>query len=213
MTKTTKLLFVLTIVSLISTAIIYQWLPATIPTHFGLDGQPDQYSEKQYVFILGALPILITLAMAWLPKFDPKRDNYAKFSTAYEILKVVIVVFLMIVQWLMIMHALGYVKDISTAMMVILSFLFIILGNYMPKFKHNYFVGIKTPWTLANPVSWQKTHRLGGYLFMTTGVLSMIGLAISPQVAGVILVGGVLLATLIATIYSYFIFKANTDNQ
>lgn len=213
MTKTTKFLIVLSILSIVGTALVYQFLPATIPTHFGFDGHPDAFNNKSQIFLTGALPILLVLLMSWFPTIDPKRENYKKFSGAYEILKVAIVVFLITIQWLVILYTLGHIQNISTVMVLLLSILFIVLGNYMPKFKHNYFVGIKTPWTLASPVSWQKTHRLGGYLFMASGALSIVTLLILPKYASVILIGSLLLAALIVTVYSYIVFKKTTDNR
>ncbi len=212
MTKTTKFLIILAIASLIGTALVYQLLPASVATHFGFDGQPDRFSAKSHVFILAAIPLALTLLMTWLPKIDPKRENYQKFSGAYEIVKVAIIFFLITIHWLTILYALNHIKDISTAMILIMSALFIVLGNYMPKFKHNYFIGIRTPWTLANPISWQKTHRLGGYLFMTAGLLAIISLVLAPKAAGSVFFISLLLASLITTVYSYIVFKKSTNS-
>ncbi|MHB1651786.1 MAG: SdpI family protein [Desulfitobacteriaceae bacterium] len=85
--------------------------------------------------------------------------------------------------------------------------MFIVLGNYMGRFRHNYFIGIRNPWTLANEPVWQKTHRLGGKLFVLVGVLGLISVFLNPMLRFGLFMGGVVALLVITTVYSYWIYR------
>ena len=120
---------------------------------------------------MGALPIIIYYMMIVLPKIDPRRENYAKHSGAYNMMQSAIIVFFILMHWATLAVPLGYDLNIGRIATIGIGLLFIVLGNYMTRIRHNYFVGIKTPWTLASEEVWRRTHRAGGLVFVVSGIL------------------------------------------
>ncbi len=205
--KLTWGLLVACLASMVATLLVYRQLPPTIATHFNAAGQPDSFNDKSFIFITALLPLVILLLMSFLPKIDPRAENYQKFSRPYTIIKAVITLFFIALHAVMILYALKIVDNTTTIMIVTFAILFIVLGNYTPKLKHNYFIGIRTPWTLASEASWRVTHRWGGYLFTASGIISFIGLFVAPQLAFYIVIGATLTTGIVCTIISYVAFK------
>lgn len=200
-------LLVLACLSLAGTAAVYPMLPEQIPTHFDFSGNVDTYGPKATIFVMAALP-LIMLLMVWvMPKIDPRRKNYDKHKKAYTIISLLIVIFPIPLSWATIFQAMGYDMNINMFVSTVVGILLIVMGNFMPQIRPNYFMGIRTPWTLDNPQVWRKTHTLGGIVFCIMGV-SLIVAPFLPEVIGmpmnfVVMLGGVLLTF----VYSFIIYK------
>lgn len=193
-------------------ASFYPVLPDQVATHWNIKGEADDYSHKSVVaFIMPLLPLLIYVFMTVLPKFDPKKDNYLKFSGSYEKIRMAIVSLMVVVTLLPLLSALGYNVNISLIMRIGLPVLMIIIGNYMGKVRFNYFMGFRLPWTLANEDVWNKTHRLGGKLMVSGGVIALLGIFTSPEVGFVLVMAGIFIPIVIATVYSYFTYKKLTQ--
>lgn len=195
-------------------AALYSHMPEQMPGHWNFKGEVDRYTSR----FGGAFgPPLVTAGiyamMVVLPFIDPRRENYRKFAGAYRIMKFVLVVFMTLIYFITLLSVFGYQVPVDRATMAGVSLLFIVLGNYMGQIRHNYFVGIKTPWTLADEQVWQKTHRLGGRLWVAAGLLSL-----AASLAGGIIgwaVMGVSLgtATVIPIVYSYLEFRRKAGNS
>ena len=100
--------------------------------------------------------------------------------------------------------------DISRVVLIGIGALFIVIGNYLPKVRPNYLMGIRTPWTLTSDLSWQKTHRLGGRLFVLEGlVLIVLGLIAVAAWLGVLIVAGIAIMLVVVFAYSYRVWKAD----
>ena len=198
-----KALIITSIVKILPVLIgIIYWdrLPDVMATHFGINNEADGFSNK--AFAVFGLPAVL-LAMLWLGALvishDPKRQNISPkmFSLGLWIAPVVSLV----VAATMYPVNLGYELDITFFSELALGLMFIIIGNYLPKARQNYTIGIKIPWTLANEENWNRTHRLAGYLWMICGV-AMIMICITRFVPAQWLVGILLIMVFVPCAYS-----------
>jgi uncharacterized membrane protein len=180
-------------------------LPARVTTHWGIDGQPNGWSSPAFAaLLLPGLMVLMSALFAALPGIDPLRKNYEFHGSVYFLLVNVVVMFLGVVHVLVLGAALGWPVDFRRAMPVLLGLLFGFMGNLLPRIRPNWFMGIRTPWTLSSETVWRKTHRIGGYAFTAAGlVLLAVGL-LSPAVASMKIALWVILPMLLwPVIYSY----------
>jgi uncharacterized membrane protein len=153
----------------------YSKLPDVIPVHWNFAGEADNFGSKTTHLIMMSLIVLgMMLLFKFLPKLDPKKAQYEKFDEVYELIQLLIVGFMSYVYLITILAGIDAKVNVSYAVMVGMGAMFIIMGNYMGKIRQNYFVGIKTPWTLDNEEVWNKTHRLGGWCFVIAGLLFIL---------------------------------------
>ena len=205
--KMNKWILLIAILSFVGVLLVYPLLPEEIPGHWNFAGEVDRYDSKSSVFITGLLPLGIYLLMVFLPKIDPKRASYLKHEKAYTIAQGVIVIMLVYIQWIAIAAGLGYNVDTGLAVRLAIGIMFILLGNYMSQIRHNYFFGIKTPWTLANEEVWKKTHRVGGYGFVIAGIITILSIFLRGKAAVIVSAGGLFIPVVYSYVYSYFAFK------
>lgn len=199
--------------SIVIGIIVYPHLPERVPSHWNIKGQVDAYSSRLWgAFGIPLMTAGIYIMMVLLPLIDPRRQNYQKFTGAYQALKAVLVIFLTGLYVLIILSSLGRQIPIGSAVIGGIGILFIVIGNYMGQFRHNYFVGIKTPWTLANEQVWQKTHRLGGRLWVFSGFLVLVAAVFSGTVGAVILGVSLVIAAVVPIVYSYLEFRKIQKN-
>jgi len=159
----------------------YPELPAQVAVHWNAYGQPDGYESR--LFAAAFIPCImvgVTALFAVLPKIDPRRENYASFNFGFRTVLMATLALLLVVHLLVLAAGLGYEIDTSYVFPLVVGALFVVCGNVMPTFRHNYFVGIRTPWTLASEDVWRKTHRVGGKLFFVSGLL-MIASSLLPN--------------------------------
>lgn len=195
------------LLSFIVTIFVYNDLPEEVPRHWGIDGEIDAYWGKEGVFLTAILPFLLYLLMKFLPKIDPKKESYKKHKKAYNMTIFAIIIFIIIMHWITVYASLGNNINIQRLVNMGVGLLFIIIGNYMGQIRHNYFFGIKTPWTLANEEVWRKTHRMARYPFVILGILFIIAGFIKSEIAIGLIIGGVIILVLFPTVYSYLLFK------
>lgn len=200
------IIFLLTIIVGVA---VYSKLPEQMPAHWNIQGQIDRYEPKLLALIMvPGMMLFIWGLMKYLPKIDPKRANYEKFGRSYSIIINLILTFLFIIYIMTILVALGHNVPIQKIIPMILGLLFIVIGNYLPKSKSNFFYGIKTPWTLSSEVSWNKTHRLGGKLFAISGILMIIGALLLNSIGTfIILMIAFVLSIIVPIVASYFYSK------
>ena len=200
--KTLIITSIVTILPVLIGVIYWNRLPDVMATHFGTNNEANGFSSK--AFAVFGLPAVL-LAVLWLGAFvtsnDPKRQNISPkmFSLGLWIAPVVSLVAAATIYPV----NLGYELDISFFAKLLLGMMFIIIGNYLPKARQNYTIGIKIPWTLANEENWNRTHRLAGYLWMICGIL-MIIISLTRFVPTEWLVGIFLIMVLIPCVYSYW---------
>ena len=183
----------------------YSKLPEQMAIHFDSAGSPDNYASKAFVvFGIPALMALVNLVVHLVLDSDPKKAGSSPIMIALGKWSIpAICVFLMPVT---IFYSLGRNVNIATIVPIFVGLVFIAIGNYLPKCRQNYTVGIKLPWTLASEENWRRTHRFGGVTFIISGVL-MIAAGIWPiGFSGAIII--VLALTLVGpAIYSYSMYK------
>ena len=194
------------------TAMSWAGAPDQIPVHWGLSGQPDRWGGRAEGLL--ALPFVtlgIYLLLLFLPRIDPGRANYATFAKTYAALRLLILLFLASIQVMILMTIRGQHVDMGRMVPVLVGALLIILGNMMGKIRPNWFVGIRTPWTLSSKESWTRTHRVGGWVFMAGGILFMT-CALVRRPAYLAAVGALFgIAVVFLMAYSYRIWKRDPD--
>lgn len=208
MKKIDWILLVIIGAMLISGAIIYPKLPDQVPIHWNAAGEIDGYgSPLAGAFGIPLLTLGILLLLLVTPKIDPRKENYARFSRVYNILKVIFVLFMVFLYIITLMAAFEHQTNVGLLIKFALGLMFIVLGNYFGKIRHNYFVGIKTPWTLADETVWNKTHRLAGPLWIVAGIVALVVAFFDHPASFWIFMACLMIAAIIPTIYSYVIYK------
>ncbi len=154
----------------------------------------------------------IVLLMTLLPKMDPKKANYEKFKGSYNIIINVLVIFFIALHIVTLAYNLGFPVDVGLFVPIGIGVLFIVLGNYMPKLKHNYFVGIRTPWTIANETVWNKTHRIGGKVFVFMGLALMLTVFIEGIWGFILFLAVTLIGVVYLFVKSYLYFQEEQRN-
>lgn len=203
--------FIIWLLPLIYLSTIYNNLPASVPLHFGLNGQPDRFGNKSElllpVSILSAVSIFVYLLLKVLPAIDPKRK--VRYSVGvFKKLGVGLIVFMVALNIAIMYSTLHRNFNMQKIIFPLIGLLFTFLGNLMNSVKPNYFVGIRTPWTLENEDTWRKTHQLASKLWMVGGIIiTAATLLATANIASFIFIGVVMVITFIPVIYSYIYFK------
>jgi len=172
--KTEFIPLVLLIITAAAAVFFYFNLPDRVATHWNFAGEVDAYGSGRSQAI--AIPIMAAgmyLLFLLIPYLDPKKERYEQFSKVYHIFKSIILALLVIIYLVIGLNGLGYNLPVGLIIPVLIGILFIIIGNYMAKIKRNWFMGIRTPWTLSSEEVWNKTHRFGGKMFILAGLLMM----------------------------------------
>ncbi len=185
----------------------YNKLPAIVPTHWNLAGEADGFGSKTTHLILMPVIVLGMMIMLMvLPKLDPKKEKYEKFAEVYELFQLLLAAFMSYTYLVTIWAGLNPKVDVGFAILAGIGLLFVVIGNYMGKIRQNYFVGIKTPWTLDNEEVWNKTHRLGGWCFVLAGLMFLVQAFLAWKTWWVLAIAlTVILAVPIG--YSYWLHK------
>ncbi|MFH1620775.1 MAG: SdpI family protein [Patescibacteria group bacterium] len=194
-------------------AIFYKYLPDMIPTHWGFEGQPNQWSPKSWgTWLVPGLSLVFLVLFPLLPKLDPKRENYKNFKSSWEVIQTSFIA-IMAYMYAITLYATFYPEYndmVGRAVVLGIGVLFVILGNVMGKVRQNYFVGLKTPWTLDDPEVWQKSQRFAGWMFVFAGLAFIIEAIIWFVIIYVFIVS--MVAVVIAPIvYSYLLSKKKKD--
>ena len=205
--KKNKLMLFVGVFSLVGTFCVYNKLPTRIPIHWGLDGTIDRFGDRMFVFFTGSLPLFMYVLYLIIPKIDPRKDSYEKHANSYKIIILAIVLFLIEFHWVSILFSLGYGVNMPLIIKLSIGILFIVVGNYMPLIKHNYTLGIRTPWTLASEIVWEKTHRVGGYLWVLSGFTWAFFAFLNQPWVFFALMGQLVLCLMGIIVYSYILFR------
>jgi uncharacterized membrane protein len=193
---------------LAAAVLVYPHLPSQVPGHWNINGEVDKYYPRAFgAFFPPLLTIAIYLLMLVTPVLDPRRDNYVRFSGAYTFLRWGLVLFFTVLYGATIMTALGYDIDISLLIKVMVAILFLVIGNFMGQFRHNYFVGIKTPWTLNSEEVWQRTHRLGAKIWVAGSLVCLAMAPIKAPWSAWVFFAAILVMAIVPIIYSYLIYR------
>jgi len=188
--------------------------PAAIPMHWNFDGSVDGYGGKiEGLLGIPLLALAIYLLMRYLPRIDPGRANYARFGGAYTAIRAGIVVLMAVLYGVILSSVLQHPVDVARAVPLAVGALFVLLGTVLGKVRPNWFVGIRTPWTMSSKISWVRTHRLAGWLFILLGALFAATGAFKLGSFGFVATGAVIAVVVVLFAYSYFVWKADPEKQ
>jgi uncharacterized protein len=196
----------LSLLSLAAGIAFYDKLPHLVPTHFDMAGNPNGYTAKPLgAFIFPLILAGLGLVLSVLPKISPRAYAMDSFRRVFEIMSISTLGIVFILGIVAFLQALGWRPPIDRIVLPAIGALFVILGNFMGKLRRNFFVGIRTPWTLASEEVWLRTHRLGGPLFVAAGIILMFGafLGRGPTLIVPVLV----ISVIIPVVYSYVIYR------
>ncbi len=201
-----KLALVFMAVSVLLTLYAVIVLPPVVPIHFNLKGEPDAYGNKLFLLTFPSVMVGIYVLLTYLPKLDPYAQKVReRMGTVRTVRDLTVILFALLNAVVVLATFRGRLE--VTHLGLVLALLMVLLGNYLPKLPHNWFVGVRTPWTLASEKVWRKTHRLLGVLFVLYGLSVGIASFLSPVVVVGVMVGGAALITVVAVVYSYVLFK------
>jgi uncharacterized membrane protein len=197
---------------------------AQLPVHWGADGRPDRFLPRdealRMYWLLPGFAVVLTIILAILPSIDPLKGNIHRSSRAYLTAWIGSMALLALVSvGIAMMTVRGATGDADSNqfvrwIMAGVGVLFIFLGDAMPKTRPNFFVGVRTPWTLSSDLAWQKTHRLAGWLFVLAGFWAIVAAFTLHGIALALAVTGPMMgAVAISAVYSWFVWKDDPDKR
>lgn len=184
----------------------YPQLPDPVPTHWNAAGEVDGWTGKPWgVYLFPVITLGLVMLLMVLPVISPRGFRLDSARRVYDIVIFALAAFMAVIEFYSFRSAIHGAESLTRAVPMMVGFLFIVLGNYLGKFPKNFFVGIRTPWTLASDVVWNRTHRLGGYVFMLAGlVILLTGIFSMPPW---VLITAALGAALVPAVYSLVLYK------
>ncbi len=192
----------------VAAAICWPQAPDRIPIHWNIHGEVDAYAGK-----LGGLLGLPLTALAIyglmlvLPRLDPGYPNYSRFAGSYTTIRYAITLLLAGTYTIVLLQTFGVPLNVTMLMSLGVGALLVVLGNLMGKIRPNWFVGVRTPWTLSSKAAWVKTHRLAGWLFIAIGVLTALLGLLQPSWYVAALLSTIVAVSIYLVAYSYFVWK------
>lgn len=209
-----SVLAALALINVIVFVILLPTMPDQLPTHWGISGAVDDWNDKEVSIGLAFMPLIMTGLMFVVPRIDPKRHNFERFSGIYRTFTTAICLLMIATTWIGPLTAWGYLSPdgglINTALFGIFGLLFIGLGNYLPRVRPNFTFGIRTPWTLASEEVWRRTHRASGPVLIAAGIATLIAALFATtlhEVAFAVMLVSILGATVFAGVYSYLAWR------
>ncbi|WP_332447196.1 SdpI family protein [Sphaerochaeta sp.] len=191
---------------LVFSLVVYRRLPDRVPIHFNVAGEPDNYAPKAFAaFGIPLLLALLNVVLQIVLKTDPKRDPKERI---YLISRWILAPLSLLLTPLSLLIALGSPLRVEKVVPLAVAFLFLLIGNYLPKCKQNYTIGIKLPWTLADEENWKKTHRFAGWLW-TIGSLLLIILLLLGFPSGISFFSILVILAFAPMIYSFALSRKN----
>lgn len=193
---------------------MYPILPEKVPIHWNVYGQIDNYGSK--IWLVLWVPLLnlgIYLMMLLIPFIDPKKKNYSLFEGSYKLLRNIIVLFFFAIYLFVLFASIGFVVKVEKVVPIIVAVMLTLIGNYMGTFKQNFFVGIKTPWTLSDSEIWNKTHRIGGRIWVLGGILMILStLLLKSSINFAVFMSIILIMVFVPIVYSYVLYARKEKN-
>jgi uncharacterized membrane protein len=188
---------------------LWDRLPNPMASHWDANDQVNGYMSKFWgVFLLPLMTAGLFLLFLAIPNIDPLKANIAQFRGAFNLFIVLFVGFMVYIYFLTLLWNLGYTGfNMSEAMLPAVGLLFFFTGSLMRKTKRNFFIGIRTPWTLSSDTVWDETHRVGSVLFMIAGALAFLGSFVGGKTAIWFIFVPIMVSVLITLVYSYVLYQ------
>lgn len=209
-TRTTTIVVLLMIAAAtLAGIVLWNQLPDPMASHWGPSDQVDGYMSKFWgVFMMPLMTLGMMVLFLVIPNIDPLKANIAQFRDTFNLFITLIVAFMLYIYALTLRWNLGYTDfGMSKAMLPAMGILFFFIGYMLRKAKRNFFIGIRTPWTLSSDQVWDETHRVGSVLFMISGVFAFVGSFFGGMTAFWFLFVPIIGSTLITLVYSYMLYQ------
>lgn len=188
--------------------IAYPSLPTQIPIHWEMNGEANGYSSKLMAMLtqVGIMVLIYALFIA-VPLIDPKKENYKYFTKAYVFIHYFLLILFFIMNILTLLVALDFNIPMGSLGTFVLGSILIILGNFLQTVRTNYFIGIRTPWTLSSEIVWKRTHRFAGKMMFIAGIIIILSSFLPPAWIEVIIPISIIAAAGLPLIYSYRLYQ------
>ena len=188
---------------------LWNRLPDPMASHWDENDHVNGYMSKFWgVFLMPLITLGMLVLFLLIPNIDPLKANIAQFRDVFNLFIAIIVGFMVYVYFLTLRWNLGYTNlGIGRAMLPALGLLLFFVGYLMRKSKRNFFIGIRTPWTLSSDRVWEETHRLGSILYMISGALAFLGALFGGSMALWLLLVPLIGSTIITLVYSYVLYQ------
>lgn len=209
---TTIIVLILIAAATIAGLVLWNQFPDPMASHWNVNDQVDGYIPKFWgVFMMPLVNLGLFLLFLVIPLIDPLKANIAKFRGVFNVFIAFIIGYMTYVHALTLLWNLGYTDfGIGNAMLPAIGLLFIVIGFLIRRSKRNWFIGIRTPWTLSSDSVWDETHRIGGILFTISGVIAIVGGLFGGMVAFWSLLIPIFGSTIFLFVYSYVLYQRET---
>ncbi len=185
----------------------YPRMPEQMASHWNAKGQVDDYLPRSWgVFLIPAVLVGLALLFLAIPRVDPLRENIEKFRKYYDGFVILFMLFMIFVYFQTILWSIGIKISPNAYIPIAAGLLFVGSGILIEKTRRNWFIGIRTPWTLSSDRVWDKTHRMGGKLFKIAGVIAMVGIFFQSYAVFFVLIPALLVAAY-TVVYSYLEYR------
>lgn len=185
------------------------WLPERVPTHWGVSGQPDGWVQRDgaltFLLIAPGVMLATVLLGRLLPWLSPAHFRIEPFRGIYEYIMAMLVVMFGYFHVVIVLASTEQLKAVDRWIVGGVLLLFLALGSVLGKVQRNFYIGVRTPWTLANETVWNRTHRLAAWLFVAAGVIGLVLLLVG--VHPLLAMSGVFVAAFVPVLYSLVLYK------
>jgi len=207
MRKSKLIVILIILTSFIIGIYFYPQIPEKMASHWNVQGQVDDYMSKSWgLFLMPIISLGLFLLFILIPKIDPLKMNIEKFRKYFDGFIILIILFLFYLYLLTILWNFDNKFSMNQVLSPAFGILFFYCGILIEKVKRNWFIGIKTPWTLSNEKVWDKTHQLGGKLFKIVGIIAFLGI-IFPNYTFFLILFPVIAVSIYTVVYSYFEYQ------
>lgn len=196
---------IITLLPMFIGIVLWSKLPDTIATHFDLNNNPNGWSSKEFtIFGLPLFMLANHVLCVFVTAKDPKNKNISRKLYTF------ILWICPVVSLILLISIYGYERGIDIGISyianLIVGIIFIVIGNYLPKCRQSYTVGIKLPWTLSDEENWNRTHRFAGWIWMLGGLAMVLNTLINSEI---LMLTAMIVCVAIPTIYSFVIYTKN----
>jgi len=207
--KTVVIVLALVLVSTLAGVLHWNQLPNSMASHWNINDQVNGTMPKFWgVFLMPLISLGLLLLFILIPEIDPLKANIAKFREAFNLFIAFMILFLTYVYGLSLAWNLGFTNfKMSESLLPAIGLLFILIGFMIRKAKRNFFIGIRTPWTLSSDKVWDETHRVGSWLFMSSGLIAIIGSFFGGVIAFWFIFAPLIASTVFLVVYSYVLYQ------
>jgi uncharacterized membrane protein len=207
MNKTNLFSIIIIIFSFAAAIFLYPQMPERMASHWDSNGQINGYMSRFWGLFLMPLILIMVFLLFWvMPKIDPLKENIQRFKKQIDWFVFIVMAMLFYVYILSLAANLGLIFNFMIFFSPALAVLFYFAGILIQKTRRNYFIGIRTPWTLASDAVWEKTHRVGGTLFKILGAIVLLGVFF-PQYSFFAIIFFVIFILIFSFVYSYWEWK------